>query len=68
MGAGGSGHGDGSSFTTLSGSAGRVFDPASGNTVTITFTPSSVRYVRVTVTANTGWPAAQVSELEVYAT
>lgn len=46
---------DGSSFTTLSGSAGHVFDPSSGNAVTITFPPSSVRYVRVNVTANTGW-------------
>jgi hypothetical protein len=56
----------GSGFTVLSGSAGRVFDPASANTVTITFTAATVRYVRVTVTGNTGWPAAQLSELEVY--
>ena len=59
---------NGSSFTTLSGSAARTFDPASGNTVTITFSSSTVRYVRVAVTANTGWPAGQVSELAVYAT
>jgi hypothetical protein len=57
---------NGSSFSTLSGSAGRLFDPATGNTVTINFTASTVRYVRVNVTANTGWPAAQLSELEVY--
>ncbi|MFI6182632.1 discoidin domain-containing protein [Nonomuraea sp. NPDC051191] len=48
--------------TTLSASAVRTFAPAA----TITFTAATVRYVRVTVTANTGWPAAQVSEFEVY--
>ncbi len=58
---------NGSSFGTLSASAGRTFDPASGNTATITFSSATARYVRVAVTANTGWPAGQVSELEVYA-
>ncbi|MBB2947789.1 hypothetical protein FB565_007560 [Actinoplanes lutulentus] len=57
---------NGSSFSTLSASAGRVFDPATGNTVTIGFTSASVRYVRVNVTANTGWPAGQLAEFEVY--
>ncbi|MFF3441181.1 discoidin domain-containing protein [Streptosporangium sp. NPDC002721] len=57
---------NGSSFTTLAGSAGRSFDPGSGNTVTITFTATSTRYVRVNVTGNTGWPAGQLSEFEVY--
>ncbi|GIF05427.1 discoidin domain-containing protein [Actinoplanes siamensis] len=57
---------DGATFTTLAPSAGRLFDPASGNTVTITFPARSVRYVRVTVTANTGWPAGQLAALEVY--
>ncbi|MFI6821098.1 CARDB domain-containing protein [Micromonospora sp. NPDC050187] len=57
---------NGSTFSTLSASAGRVFNPASGNTVTIDFTAAGVRYVRLHVTANTGWPAAQISELEVY--
>jgi chitodextrinase len=56
----------GSSFITLSASAGRVFNPATGNTVTVTFGSTSVRYVRVDVTGNTGWPAGQLSELEVY--
>jgi hypothetical protein len=59
---------DGSSFRTLSASAGRVFDPSSGNTVTINLSPADVRHVRVHVTANTGWAAGQLSELEVYAT
>jgi hypothetical protein len=43
-----------------------VFNPASANTVTIPFTSASVRYLRLNVTANTAWPAAQVSEFEVY--
>jgi len=59
---------DGSGFSTLSAAAGRVFDPATGNTVTIGVSPADARYVRVQITANTGWPAAQLSELEVYAT
>ncbi|ETK35490.1 discoidin domain-containing protein [Microbispora sp. ATCC PTA-5024] len=57
---------DGTNFSTLVASAGYSFTPSSGNTVTITFTAATVRYVRVNVTANTGWPAGQVSELEVY--
>lgn len=58
---------DGGSFGTLVGSAGRTFDPASGNQVTLTFTAVQTRYVRITVTGNTGWPAGQLSTLEVYA-
>jgi hypothetical protein len=58
---------DGGSFGTLSGSAGRTFNPATGNQVTVTFPSTTVRYVRITVTANTGWPAGQVSTLEAYA-
>jgi hypothetical protein len=57
---------DGTTFTTLVNSASYTFDPATGNTVTITFAASSQRYVRINITANSGWPAGQVSELEVY--
>ncbi|GAA3471222.1 galactose-binding domain-containing protein [Nonomuraea roseola] len=53
---------DGSTFTTLSASAARTFAP----TATITFAQAGARYVRVTITANTGWPAGQLSEFEVY--
>ncbi|MER7279511.1 discoidin domain-containing protein [Dactylosporangium sp. NPDC000244] len=62
-----SGSTDGSTFSAIVGSAGYTFDPATGNTVTITF-PSTVttRYLRLTFTANTGWPAGQVSEFRVY--
>ncbi|MFI2365864.1 discoidin domain-containing protein [Promicromonospora sp. NPDC019610] len=59
---------DGSTFTTLSASAARRFDPASGNTVTIDVPNTEARYVRVAITANTGWPAGQLSELEVRGT
>jgi hypothetical protein len=57
---------DGVSFTTLVGSAGRVFDPANGNTVTINFGAATTRFVRMNVTANTGWPAAQLAEFQVF--
>ena len=42
------------------------FNPATGNTVTINFNPTTTRYVRLNITANTGWPAGQISEFEVY--
>jgi hypothetical protein len=56
----------GSSFTTLKASAGYVFNPASANTVSVDLTAANVRYVRLTFTGNTGWPAGQLSELEIY--
>ncbi|MEU4242288.1 discoidin domain-containing protein [Actinoplanes sp. NPDC026619] len=57
---------DGSSFATLKASAGYTFNPASGNSVTIDFTAAAARFVRLSFTGNTGWPAGQLSELEVY--
>nr|WP_134008873.1 discoidin domain-containing protein [Streptomyces sp. 846.5] len=63
-----SGSTDGSSFGTLLGSAGYTFNPATGNTATATLPAgSSTRYLRLTFTANTGWPAGQVSGLQAYA-
>ncbi|GAA1690946.1 glycosyl hydrolase family 28-related protein [Fodinicola feengrottensis] len=59
---------DGSNFGTVVGSAGYTFNPAAGNTATITFTPRTIRYLRLTFTANTGWPAGQTSEFEIYHT
>jgi hypothetical protein len=56
----------GSTFTTIVGSAGYTFNPSAGNTVTITFNAASARYVRLNFTANTGWPAGQVSEFQVW--
>ncbi|WP_328474270.1 discoidin domain-containing protein [Actinoplanes sp. NBC_00393] len=61
-----SGSMDGSTFTTLSGASARVFNPGSGNTVTVGFAATSTRYLRVTATGNTGWPAGQLSALEAY--
>ncbi|MFI1992146.1 discoidin domain-containing protein [Actinoplanes sp. NPDC020271] len=57
---------DGSSFSTLKASAGYTFNPASGNTVTVDLTTVSTRFLRLNFTANTAWPAGQLSELEVY--
>jgi hypothetical protein len=62
-----SGSTNGSAFTTLSGAAGRTFDPGSANQLTLTFPAAATRYLRVTVTGNTAWPAAQLSTLEAYA-
>jgi hypothetical protein len=56
---------DGVSYTTLVGSAGYTFTSPS-NTVTVTFPAATVRYLKLTFTANTGWPAGQLSELQVY--
>jgi parallel beta-helix repeat protein len=62
-----SGSTDGGSYTTLVGSRGYSFDPASGNTASVSFATTSQRFVRLTFTGNTGWPAGQVSEFEVAA-
>ncbi|MFD4871934.1 discoidin domain-containing protein [Streptomyces sp. NPDC058420] len=60
---------DGSAYSTVVGSTGYRFDPASGNTVTVALpSGTNLRYVRLNVTANTGWPAAQLSEVEAYLT
>ncbi|WP_235948119.1 carbohydrate-binding protein [Paenibacillus glycinis] len=60
------GSANGTAFADLKASASYAFNPSSANTATINFTAASARYVRVQVTANTAWSAAQVSELEVY--
>jgi chitodextrinase len=57
-----SGSTNGSSFTPILGAAGYTFSP----NATVTFTATTQRYVRLTITGNTGWPAGQLSELEVY--
>ncbi|WP_404794610.1 discoidin domain-containing protein [Streptomyces tendae] len=61
------GSADGTSFSTLKTSATYAFDPGSANTVTVSFPATQTRFVRVNITANTGWQAAQLSELEVHA-
>ncbi|MBG0851051.1 discoidin domain-containing protein [Streptomyces spinoverrucosus] len=58
---------DGSSYSTVVGSQGHRFDPATGNTVTVSLpSGTNLRYLRLHVTANTGWPAGQFSEVEAY--
>ncbi|MEU9914145.1 discoidin domain-containing protein [Streptomyces sp. NPDC051001] len=60
---------NGSAYTTVLGSAGYRFDPATGNTATVSLpSGTSLRYLRLSVSANTGWPAGQFSEVEVYPT
>lgn len=60
---------DGSSYSTVAGPQGYRFDPATGNTATVTLpVGTDLRYLRLTVTANTGWPAGQFSEVEAYST
>ena len=56
---------NGTSFSDLIGSTGYRFDPATANTVTVNLT-ANTRYVRLNITANTGWPAGQLSEFEVH--
>ncbi|MFC8716453.1 discoidin domain-containing protein [Kitasatospora sp. NPDC057198] len=59
---------DGTAFTRLLAPAGYVFDPATGNSATLTLPAgSSTRHVRLVFTANTGWPAGQVAQLQLYA-
>ncbi|MFF1444927.1 discoidin domain-containing protein [Streptomyces sp. NPDC058295] len=60
------GSADGTGFTTLKASAAYTFSPGSANTVTVAFPAGQTRYVRIEITANTGWQAAQLSELEVH--
>jgi hypothetical protein len=58
---------DGTNFTTVVPAADYVFDPGTNNnTVAIQFPAIQRRFVRVEVTGNTGWPAGQIAEFEVY--
>ncbi|MFE0363487.1 discoidin domain-containing protein [Streptomyces griseoaurantiacus] len=57
---------DDDTYTTLKPSAQYTFAPSSGNTVTVPLPGTATRYLRVLITANTGWPAAQLSEVEAY--
>ncbi|MFE4537041.1 discoidin domain-containing protein [Streptomyces scopuliridis] len=55
-----------STFTDLTASKAYTFNAAGGQAVTIPFDAVTTRYVRVLITANTGQPGGQVSELEIY--
>jgi hypothetical protein len=61
------GSNDGTNFTSLVPAADYVFEPGeNNNTVEIRFGATQQRYIRVEVTGNTGWPAGQIAEFEVY--
>ncbi|MFE4373207.1 discoidin domain-containing protein [Streptomyces sp. NPDC056835] len=55
-----------SAFTDLTASKAYTFNAAGGQAVTIPFDAVTTRYVRVLITANTGQPGGQLSELEIY--
>ncbi|MFF4928230.1 discoidin domain-containing protein [Streptomyces griseofuscus] len=58
---------DGSSYSTVVGAQDYRFDPATGNTTTVSLpSGTNLRYLRLSVSANTGWPAGQFSEVEAY--
>ncbi|MBT2416509.1 discoidin domain-containing protein [Streptomyces sp. ISL-22] len=58
---------DGSTYSTVVPARDYRFDPATGNTVTVPLpSGTSLRHLRLHVTGNTGWPAAQFSEVEAY--
>ncbi|TWP52653.1 mycodextranase [Lentzea tibetensis] len=54
---------NGGAYTTLKPSAPYTFSP----NATVAFPATDQRYIRLTITTNTGWPAGQLSELEIYA-
>jgi hypothetical protein len=58
---------DGLAFVDATGPTDVLLDPGTGNVGTVVL-PAGVtaRYFQVVVSANTGWPAGQVSELGVY--
>ena len=53
-------------FTTIVAAAGYPFNPANSNIVELNFNTVTTRYVRLNFTANTAWPAGQISEFEIY--
>ncbi|WP_261556609.1 discoidin domain-containing protein [Frankia tisae] len=59
---------DGASFTRLVGPAAYVFDAnsAASNAVVVSLASSAQRYLELRFTANDGWKAAQLSELQVW--
>lgn len=57
---------DGTAYATVAGPSGHRFEPAANNTVTVPLAPGPARYLRLVFTANTGWPAGQVAEVQAY--
>jgi hypothetical protein len=56
---------NGTTWSNIEAATGYTFN-SPGNSVTVTFPATSVRYLKLTFTANTGWPTGQLSELGVY--
>ena len=56
---------NGSTFTTVVASATYTFTSPT-NVVNITLPTTNARYVRVNITANSGWAAGQVSEFQIW--
>jgi len=61
------GSSDGTTYTTLVPAKSYTYDPKSGNTIEIVLDAEIMtQFIRVIITSNSAWPAAQVSELEIY--
>ncbi|GID90856.1 discoidin domain-containing protein [Amorphoplanes digitatis] len=59
---------DGITFETLLPPTPVLLDAVNAhNTATVTFTPATVRWFRLVITANTGWNAAQLAEVHLHA-
>jgi hypothetical protein len=58
---------DGVDYRSLAGPEAVLFDPAAANRAELALPAGIWRYLRVTVTGNSAWPAAQLSEIEAYA-
>ncbi|MGW0520537.1 discoidin domain-containing protein [Crossiella sp. NPDC003009] len=58
---------NGTTFTDLLALAAHTFSPQAQNTVTLTLNAAATtRHLRLEFSANTGWPAAQLAEFEIY--
>jgi len=57
----------GGAYTTIKGATGYTFDAASAGQDSVSVAVSArTRYLRLVFSANDGWPAAQLAELEVH--
>ncbi|WP_428933769.1 discoidin domain-containing protein [Streptomyces sp. ACT015] len=57
---------DNANFTDLTAAKAYTFDSGNDQSATLSLDTVTTRYVRILFTANSAWPAGQVSELEVY--
>ena len=60
------GAGDDGRYAPIVASRDYAFDARTGDTAAVTFAPAHVRYIQLVFTANSGWPAAQLSELAIF--